>query len=377
MKMKFNIEKFAVGLMSLVLMFTTISVLPVQASSEQNMTKIFTLDSFISEVLNNNPEIKLLDGQIQVQEKRIKTINEKADQERVKSSIPDEELAQNKTYVLLYPLQAKNKLEDLKWEKKNKAMSLKASAVKLYYQYMFKQKEIDAKSKAVERAKAELEVVREKVKLGKENSLSLTQNENSLELANQQLVKLKSELQSIILNINSLLNYDLDQKIQFNTEEIKIDEYTIKDIEALIEKRKAESNSILKLQRDIEEAKVQYYIESYNRQSLASSYEQLADKPKELENEISKERYNIEEKIRIDYNNILAAYEDIKIEKLSNDLSVKKFEIAEKKYKQGMASYIDFMKALEEKENAASSYDQTQLKYITAVLDFKLYIEEL
>ncbi len=376
MKIKSIIKKFTIGLAVLGIMLTTTSTLPVQAAAEQNMTKILNLNSFIEEVLNNNQEIKLLDSQIQVQEKRIKTINQKADQERVKSGIPDAELAQNKIYVLLYPLQAKNKLEDLKWQKENKSMSLKASASKLYYQYMFKQREVDAQSKAVERAKAELEIVKEKVKLGKVNSLSLTQNENSLELANQQLAKLKSELKSQLMNINSLLNYDLDKKIQFSTEAIKIDEYTVKDVEAIIKKRKAESNSILKLQRDIEEAKIQYYIESYNRQSLASSYEQLADKPKELENQIEKEKYNIEQKIRIDYNNILAAYEDIEIAKLSNDLSAKQFDIAEKKYKQEMISYIDLLKASEEKEKAMTSYDQAQLKYISAVLDFKLYIEE-
>lgn len=358
-------------------MITASLTLTIQASDTENMTKVFNLESFIEEVTKNNPELKLLDDQILVQERRYKIANQKADEIKSNEWLTGGDFAQSKSYILLYPLQAKNKLDDLKWQKENKLVSLQAEASKLYYQYIFKQHEVEAQSKAVERAKAELNIVKEKINLGKLNSLSLPQSENAVDLSSQKLTKLNTELASIVMKINSLLNYDLDQKLQISSETIKIEEYTAKGIEELIEKRKLESNSIKKLQGEIEEAKISYYIESYNRQSIASNYEQLEDKPKELENNIENEKYKIEQKIRNDYNSILNLYDDIAIAKLSYDLNLKLFDVAEQKYKQEMISYVEYLKAAEDRENAMIQYDQAQLAYLTAVLDFQLYTEQL
>lgn len=371
------LNKIVIGLVVFCIMITASLTLTIQASDTENMTKVFNLESFIEEVTKNNPELKLLDDQILVQERRYKIANQKADEIKSNEWLTGGDFAQSKSYILLYPLQAKNKLDDLKWQKENKLVSLKAEASKLYYQYIFKQHEVEAQSKTVERAKAELNIVTEKINLGKLNSLSLLQSENAVDLSSQKLTKLNTELASIVMKINSLLNYDLDQKLQISSETIKIEEYTAKGIEELIEKRKLESNSIKKLQGEIEEAKISYYIESYNRQSIASNYEQLEDKPKELENNIENEKYKIEQKIRNDYNSILNLYDDIAIAKLSYDLNLKLFDVAGKKYKQEMISYVEYLKAAEDRENAMIQYDQAQLAYLTAVLDFQLYTEQL
>lgn len=377
MSIKTRLKKLIITILIFGIVISVPTTMKVQAAGMESMTKIFSLDSLIAEVLKNNAEIKLLDNQIATQEKRYKSAFNNAEAQKIYDENPGKDVAETKRDILLYPLQLKNKLEDLKWQKNNKVMNIKADASKLYYQYVYKQNEIAAQTKTVEKAKTELAVEQEKVKLGKVSSLSLGQSENTLELANQKLDKLNAELTAFEMKINFLLNYDLNQKFKFNSETIRIDEYTIKDIETVIEKRKAESNTVLKLQRDIEEAKIQYYIESYNRQSLTSSFEQLADKPKELENQIEIEKYNIEQKIRTDYTKVLNLYDNISISKLSYDLGLKQFEIAEKKYKQEMISYIDYLKAAEEKENALIQYNQAQYTYLSAVLDFKLYIEQL
>lgn len=348
----------------------------VQAEGAENFTRIFSMDSFISEVMNNNPEIKLLDNQIVTQEKRYKNAVTNAEEQNIYDWNPSKDLAAVKRDILLYPLQVKNRLEQLKWDIKNKTMTVKADAYKLYYQYVYKQYEIETQSKSLERAKTELAVEQEKVKLGKISSLSLGQSQNAVELANQKSDKLESELKAIEMKIKSMLNYDLEQKIKFNSETIKIDEYKVNDIETLIEKRKLESNSIAQLQRQIEEAKIDYYAESYTRGNISSNYELLGDKPKELENQIEIEKYNIEQKIRTDYTRILNLYDNISISKLQYDLSSKLFDVAGVKYKQEMISYIDYQKADEDKQNAMIQYDQAILNYLTSVLDFKLYIEE-
>ena len=376
---KTKLKNIITGLMIFGITFSTPFAVTVQAAEAENMTKIFSLESLIAEVINTNPEIKLLDNQLATQEKRYKNAVDNAESQKLYDENPGKDIAETKRSILLYPLQVKNRLEQLKWEKNNKVMTIKADASKLYYQYVYKQYEIESQGKTVERAKIELAVEQEKVKLGKISSLSLGQSENAVELANQKFDKLNAELTAIVMKINSLLNYDLDQKIKFNSETIKIDEYKVsdKDIEALIEKRKLESNSIAQLQRQIEEAKIDAYAGSYTRGNAGSNYELLQDKPKELENQIEIEKYNIEQKIRTDYTKILNLYDNISISKLQYDLNAKLFDVAGQKYKQEMISYVDYLKAAEDKENAMIQYDQAQLAYLTAVLDFKLYTEQL
>ncbi|MDF2881135.1 MAG: hypothetical protein K0R54_1692 [Clostridiaceae bacterium] len=377
MKIKLKLRNIIMGLIIFGITFSASFAVTVEAAGAENMTKIFSLDSFIAEVINTNSEIKLLDNQLVIQEKRYKNAVDNAENQKLYDENPGKDMAETKRNILLYPLQVKNRLGELKWEKQNKVMTIKADALKLYYQHVYKRYEIDSQTKSVEKAKTELAIAKEKVKLGKISSLSIGQSENTVELANQKLDKLNSELIAIEMKINSLLNYDLNQKLKFNTETIKVDEYKINDIEALIEKRKLESNSIAQLQRQMEEAKIDAYAESYSRGSIASSYELLQDKPKELENQIENEKFKIESKVRNDYIGILNSYDDITIEKLSYDLNLKLFDVAEKKYKQEMISYLDYLKAAEDKENAMIKYDQAQLSYLTAVLDFKLYIEQL
>lgn len=348
-----------------------------QAAEVDARTKIFGLDSLIAEVINTNPEIKLLDNQVKIQEKRHKDAIDNAEERKTTEWKPGSDLADNKRNILLYPVKVKNRLDDLKWERQNKERTLKADISKLYYQYVYKKDEIDAQTKTVERAKIELAAEQEKVRLGKSTSLSLAPSENAVEQANQKLAKLNSEHTTIVMKINASLNYDLDQKLKFNTETIKINEYKVNDLESLIEKRKAESNSIAKLKGQIEEAKIDAFAEYYERNNAGSNYELLEDKPKELENQIENEKYNIEQKIRTDYINILESYDSISIAKLQFDLSSKLFDVAEHKYEYDLISHVDYLKAAEDKENAMIQYHQAQLAYLTSVLDFKLYIDQL
>lgn len=377
MNIKKELKRILIGTMIFGITLSSPLAVKAQASESEIRTKIFNLESLITEALDNNAEIKLLDNQIVTQEKRYNNAVKNAKEQNIYDENPSKDIAETKRNILLYPLQVKNRLEELKWEKKNKVMTLKADASKLYYQYIYKQYEIVTQSKSVERAKTELAVEKEKVKLGKLNSLSLGQSENALETAVQKLDKLDAELDAIQMKINTILNFDLDQRFKFNSDTVKIEEYKVNDIEAIIEKRKLESNSIARLQRQIEEAKIDSYAGSYTRGNVGSNYELLQDKPKELENQIEIEKYNIEQKIRTDYVKLLESYDNIYTTKLQYDLSLKQFEISEKKYEQEMISYIDYLKAVEDKENALIQYNQAQYAYLAAVLDFKLYIEEL
>lgn len=334
-----------------------------------------SLNSFIGEVTKATSKLKLLDDKIVVQERRLKIANQKADEAKKKYMLPEADLLSNKKAVLLYPLQAQNQLDELKWERQNEVKVLKVEATKLFYQYIFKQQELDSQSKIIDKAQKEFDIAKKKVEVGDQNSLSLNQSENDLSLAKQKLETLKVEKTGIQMKINSLLQSDLAQAIEVKAEPLEISEYTNKDLDSVISKQKESGHSIVKLQNTYTETKTNYYTESY-AVGISGTREQLEYTLMEQENSIKDEKAAVELKIRSDYNSLLNLKADIEISKLTYDLNVKLYAISETKYQIGLLSLSDLLKTAGDKETALTNYNKARLAYVSAVMDFKMYIEE-
>ncbi|MHB8062787.1 MAG: TolC family protein, partial [Ruminiclostridium sp.] len=334
-----------------------------------------SLNSFIEAAEKVSSKIKLLDDKIVVQERRVKIANQNREEANKKFTIPEAELLNNKKEALLYPMQAQNQLDELKWERQNEVKALKVEATKLFYQYIFKQQELDSQSKVISKAQKEFDIAKKKVEVGDQNSLSLNQSENDLSLAKQKLETLKVEKTGIQMKINSLLQRDLAQAIEVKAEPLDISEYTNKNLDLIISKLKESGHSIVKLQNTYTETKTEYYTEAY-AVGMPRNREQLEYTLLDLENNIKDEKASVELKIRSDYNNLLNLKEDIEISKLTYDLNTKLQSVSELKYNRGLISISDYLKAAGDQETALISYNKAQLDYATAVGDFKLYIEE-
>jgi len=345
-------------------------------AAQQKTDSPMSLESFINEVIKVNPSIKLLDDQIAVQERRCYLANSTSEAAKTKSWLSDSEHMAVKKEELLYPMQAKNQLEDLKWERQNKVVSLKTEASKLLYQYNFKLKEIDIQIKLIDKAKKDFEIAKKKVEVGKLNSLSLTQSENAISSAQHQLETLNAQKTGISMKINSLLQRDLTQPVLLKDEQLKVEEYDVKDLEVLINKQKESGHSVIKLQNSYNETCTEYFIQSYSMMEKSDTYDQLADSKLELEYSIKDEKAAVELKIRTDYNNLLNLNDNMKIAKLTYELSTKLHSVSEIKYQRGIISISDYLKTASDKESALINYNKAQLDYAIAVMDFKMNIEE-
>jgi len=332
------------------------------------------LNSFIDEVTKVNAKLKLLDDKIVVQEKRYKIAVQNCEEAK-NGGISVAEFLSTKKKILLYPLQAQNQLDELKWQRQNEVKSLKLEATKLFYQYIFKQQELDSQSKVISKAQKEFDIAKKKVEVGDQNSLSLNQSENALSLAKQQLETLKVEKTGIQMKINSLLQRELTQAFEVKAEPLVISEYTNNDLDPIITKKKESGHSVVKLQKGYEETKIEYYTEGYV-EGISSAREQLEYSLMEQENSIKDEKAAIELKIRSDYNGLLNLKDDIEISKLTYDLNTKLQSVSELKYKNGLISISDYLKTAGDKEAALINHNKAQLAYASAVMDFKLYIGE-
>lgn len=388
MKMNSIIKKITAGLLALLVTGAMLSFpnqvqaeeasSPTQTQAQTQTTKLasspLSLSSFIEEVTKVNSKLKLLDDKIVIQEKRYKKAIQNSDEAKSKG-ISEAELLSNKKKILLYPLQAQNQLDELKWERQNEVKSLKVQATKLFYQYIFKQQELDSQSTVIDKAQKEFDIAKKKVEVGNQNSLSLNQSENALSLSKQKLETLKVEKTGIQMKINSLLQRELTQALEVKAEPLNISEYTNKDLDSVITKKKEAGHSVVKLQKAYEETKIEHYTEGYVV-GISSAREQLEYAMMELENNIKDEKSAIELKIRLDYNNLLNLKEDIEISKLTYELNTKLHSVSELKYDRGLISISDYLITAGDKETALINYNKAQLAYATAVMDFKLYIEE-
>ena len=387
MKMNSIIKKITAGLLALLItgaMFSFPNQVQAEEASSPTQTQAQTtklassplrLSSFIEEATKVNSKLKLLDDKIKVQERRCKLAIQNRDAANTKFHLSEAELPNNKKESLLYPLQAQNQLDELKWERQNEVKSLKVQATKLFYQYIFKQQELDSQSTVIDKAQKEFDIAKKKVEVGNQNSLSLNQSENALSLSKQKLETLKVEKTGIQMKINSLLQRELTQALEVKAEPLNISEYTNKDLDSVITKKKEAGHSVVKLQKAYEETKIEHYTEGYVV-GISSAREQLEYAMMELENNIKDEKSAIELKIRLDYNNLLNLKEDIEISKLTYELNTKLHSVSELKYDRGLISISDYLITAGDKETALINYNKAQLAYATAVMDFKLYIEE-
>lgn len=348
-----------------------------QTFAEQQRTDSpMSLEGFINEVLKVNPSVKLLDDKIAVQERRCNLANSTSEAAKTKAWLSDSEHMAVKKEELLYPMQAKNQLDELKWQRQNKVAALRTEASKLLYNYNFKLKEIDIQLKLIDNAKKDFEIAKKKVEVGKLSSLSLAQNESAISTAQQQLDSLNTEKTGITMKINSLLQRDLTQPILLQDEQLKVEEYTISDLDALISKQKESGHSVIKLKNSYDETNTEYFIQSYSMMEKSDTYDQLADSKLELEYSIKNEKANIELKIRSDYNDLLNLNDSMQIAKLTYDLNTKLHSVSEIKYQKGLLNISDFLKTATDKESALISYNKAQLNYAIAVMNFKMnYIE--
>lgn len=319
--------------------------------------------------LKNSASLKLYDDKILIAERKYKnSLSDSKDIAKMVSYSSDERVS-NKLTEILIPLQKENSVNELKWEKDNETRSIRLQMVSIYFKLQQKNDQIELQKKNVAQSEAELKSHKVKVGKGLAAESTVLPMELAVDNAKASLSVLENEKESIIMEFNSLLGYDIESDLIIRAQKIPEASEVSADIEKLIQDNLANAHSMKKLLKDKELVETEKKIYSdYSMYEKPEQIDELEEKILNLDYQIRDEKVSIERGIRIDYNNLLNKLDTVKLNKLSYEKAVKQLAISEKRLKLGLVSAIDHNKV-------SLACDQASISYNSALVDYYLSAE--
>ncbi|WP_054749651.1 TolC family protein [Ruminiclostridium josui] len=322
-------------ILGLLILLNTSIFTPAQASGE------ISLESAIQTALSNNKELKLYDDKITYAKQRYDLAYAKSFSAMAKGWDDDAELISNKKEELLYPLQRKNQIDQLVWEKQNKADSLESDVTKAYYEILNKNTLITLREKAVKRLQNELEVKKKQVKGGVEVQTTVTNLQISINQEQQKVNNLIRERDVQIIKLNGLLGFELSSSINLKKVNIPINSIDNINIENAVESQSLNNHDILKAQKDLEEIRLEYdIVKKYSYKPDSNGIEEIEDRMLDAEYALEEIKKDVSLKVRTDFNTLLNLRDDIEINKLECEKAKKLSQAASAKYKLGQITLV-------------------------------------
>ncbi|MCY6370978.1 TolC family protein [Clostridium ganghwense] len=337
------------------------------------------INDIIRLTTSNNSELSVFKQKIEVRDKWYHDALE----EKSKESNYQKDM---RKYI--NPFRRQEEIKNLEWQKDQKQDEVVLSTTKAYYDIMLQNQMIELQEKKIERLKKLLEYKKEKIKIGTEAATSLIDDETNLKDAEMKLQQLKNSEESLRMELNMKIGNPVDKKLNLKKAEIPYKPYEVKNLEAVIEKMLTKSHTITSM---IEEQKIDIkekdILEDYENATNASELERAAnpsgdykariedleDQLIELKYKMDDEKKSIEAKIRMDYNSILNAKDDVQVKKLDYEKAQTLLKTEKAKFDAGRSTKIQCDAAEESVLMASCEYNRAKLNYYVAVEKFKNY----
>lgn len=272
---------------------------------------------------------------------------------------------------------------DLVWEKDQKEKKLKLDVTELYHKILINQKYIDLQSAQKERLEKEYEAKKLQVELGNytayDKQMKQTGQQVSVESslvecgaaiaeAENKLASLKNDRQELVMKLNREMGDDIEQNLILKNESIPDEKLDAINLREVADDMVLQDYSIVKLRNDRSIA------EDEKSSASGTKKEELEDSILKLGYDIEDKEADIKYKVWTDYNNIQNLRDEISLKKLDYDKYVKLSEIAKLKNELGIITFLEYTKAVEDKDNAYCAYEESRLNYYIAVRRYKDYI---
>lgn len=325
-----------------------------------------TLDEAYRLIEQNNIEIKLLDKKIELQKQQYDDALEAG------KDASGDSLQGRKTQTIV-PQQARLTLESLENDKVEKLKSLKSSVKQQYVDLLLLQNDIAYIKQDIAVMDKKLKDVQLRVQLGQaKDSEYKSMYAQSLSLQNQ-LNALNTQNETSMISLKNALGIALIQPIElesFTLSNQTIDKVNIaQNIINSIDKE----FSILKLQKELELADserklVKDYAKSNN--IISTEYTDLGVEIAEMELQISYEKLTMEANLWIDYYNILALEDKIRLAEVNMEIAKINYDAITAKAKLGLVDTITELNAGITYNKQNSSLQSAKYDYIMAVEQF-------
>ncbi len=358
----------AVGsiLFALLILINTSIFTSVEASGE------ISLESAIEKAISNSKELKLYNDKITYAKQRYDLTYAKSASAMAKGWDDDAGLISNKKEELLYPLQGKNQIDQLVWEKQNKAKLLERDVTKAYYEILNKNTLISLREKSVKRLQNEFEIKKQQVKGGTAVQSTVTSLQISINQEQQKVNSLVRERDVQIIKLNGLLGLELNSNTKLKKVDIPVKSMDNINIDKTAEGQNLGNHDILKAQKALEEARLEYdIVKKYSYRPDTNGLNEVEDSVLDAEYTLEELKKNINVKVRSDFNALLNLRDDIEINSLEWEKTKKLSEISAVKFKLGQITLVDFEKVKANEDEAQMSLEKAKLDYLTSYDTFK------
>lgn len=335
----------------------------------------FTVEDAVAEALDQNKELKLYDDKLKLLDRRIRTAE--ADADRYENNLGDSESerVENATRVFLTPLQKGNQKDQLLRDRADFLDSLRLGIEEAYINvYLASQRLGDAKSD-LSYYEEQLDLKRKELEVGTVTETDVAQYQLKVDEAKISIASAGNTLENRLMTLNNLMGVKLDTYWNISAVETSAKKLEIKDFDPLIDTATSGKDTILTLEEQLEEKEVE--------RSISISYENTRDEEKvqdfdeallDLRRQIEDEEVSIEAKLRMDYNDSLNEYDNLKIAQLDESYQQKLTEISKLKHELGLISDIEYKGQQESLRAAKRKVEDIQANYYIA---YKKYINYL
>lgn len=325
--------------------------------------------------LSSNLSLKSFDQKIEYATQRYNLSYAQSAAAKGKGWEDDVQLISNKKAEILFPIQRKNALEQLKWEKQNTINSLKIDITKAYYQILNKDTLIKLRQTAIERLNKELEVKKEQVKKGLDIQTSVTNLQLSISQEIQKLEGIKRDRDILVIRFNSNLGRDIEDGLSLIKEDLNLEYFTDIDTNKIIQNQLLKNNNIIKISRNLEEAKSEYdIIKRYSYAPDTNGIEDVRDNILDLEYKLKDAKLQLEVDILSEYNSLLNLHDSIEINQIEYEKCQKLTETSQAKFKTGKITAIEKEKVQANQDEALFTLEQSKIDYFVACENFKVYL---
>lgn len=353
-----TIKKAAISLSALVLMVSPI------VGAETN-TLDMRYDTYIQEVKNENLEIDRAKEEVMIAEY---TLDKLDDRKGMGSTSLERQLSRRYNVD-----EAQMNLDYAKWTREITERQVELDASVNYYRYFVLKDQRRLIKDRIDLLEDQLEKTKIKVSLGTAVQSDVLDAELAIKKAELEQLGIDHDMDQLVLQLNRYMDADLTTALSLDMMTIPTPEYSVKDMDELME-QVLEYNGEIRKAKDTNSLKVTY-INALEDSGSDEDGPDVITAKKEASNanfNINDQTVALEYDILSSYNNLLNAKDQLSIHTLQLENLNRQLTIVKTRYDLGLVTED----AVEEAKLAVSeeelSYDQAKLDYYEQAESFKI-----
>lgn len=345
------------------------------AATSNTTTTNLSLSEAIKLATTDDPELKLMDDKIALEEKSLKQVKANAAYQATETFYDKSEYVSNQKAAYLTPLKKENSVAALKRDKVSSYNTIVLNTMTQYYDVQSKQDALADAKRSLETLSKEIAIKAKELAIGKITQLDYNTYEIKKLEAESALRKAEIDLNTSYIKFANQTNQALSFKFNPVKLSTSVSAYEVKDVNAAIQNEIAKSDDILTKQESIAamELEIKINLESnYEIGNVDSATNVLQEDLKAAKQDLVNLKDSVELNFKLDHLKLQSSYDSILIAKSSLDLAQKELDVAKVKYGVGTLSLMDYITKQEALDDAEAKYSSSVTDYLLAVEKFKM-----